>query len=626
MRSLLPFAALLLLSAISLHAQSDTLTYVRKEIMISMRDGVKLNTLIYAPRTNEKLPILFMRTPYGVSHMSSPNKSSYLADMAKDGYIFAFQDIRGRYKSEGKFEMLRFRRDKKDLKSIDESSDTYDAIDWMVKNIPNNNGKVGMYGISYGGWTTMMGTLDPHPALKAASEQASPSDMWIGDDFHHNGAFRLSYGFEYAYMEEATKEDAHFEFGQLDTYEWYLKLGPLSNVNDKYFHGKIPTWNNFVNHPDYDDFWKKQSLPYRLEAPTVPNLHVAGYWDQEDWYGPLKAYEVLEQKDKNNMNFIVIGPWNHGGWGRMGMGDQLGNIKFDQPTGVQFRQQIQAPWFAYHLKGKTEPPKPEAIGFNAQGIGGGGFPEAVTFQTGTNTWKAYKQWPPAGSAPRNLYLAADGKLSWDKPAEPEAADHYISDPGHPVPYRARPIEATYRRGSRWSTWLTEDQRFVHNRPDVASWETEILQEDVTVTGTVMAKLFAATSGTDSDWIVKLIDVYDEGYGESNSDELKMNGYQLMVANEVFRGRYYKSFEKPEALKSGEPNLFTIDLHAVNHVFKKGHKIMVQVQSTWFPIIDRNPQTFVPNIFEAKESDFKSATQTIYRSASMPTHIVLPVIR
>jgi putative CocE/NonD family hydrolase len=616
------FLALLLLLPTLLIAQ-DTLTYSRREVMITMRDGVKLNTLIYAPQNAaEKLPILFLRTPYGVSKMPSPNRVTYIADMAREGYIFAFQDIRGRYKSEGKFEMQRFTRDKKNPKSIDESTDTYDAIDWMIKNLPANNGKVGMYGISYGGWTTMMGTIDPHPALKAASEQASPSDMWIGDDFHHNGAFRLSYAFEYAYMEEATKEDAHFPFDQFDTYDWYLRLGPLSNVNDKYFQNKIPSWNDFVNHPDYDEFWKKQSLPSRLSAPTVPNLHVAGYWDQEDWYGPLKAYDVLEKNDKKKLNYLVIGPWNHGGWGgRMGLGDQLGDIKFDQPTAEQFRQQIQAPWFAYHLKGKQEPPKPEAIGFNGNGMGAGGFPEAMTFQTGSNTWKAYEAWPPANAHSSNLYFTSNGKLSWQPPSDATASDSYVSDPAHPVPYRNRPIEATYGPGSRWSTWLTEDQRFVHNRPDVLSWETDILTEDVTVTGTVLANLFASTSGTDSDWVVKLIDVFSE----DNTADLKMNGYQLMVACDVFRGRYRKSFEKPEAIKADEPNEYKIDLHVINHVFKKGHKIMVQVQSTWFPIIDRNPQKFVPNIFLAKPDDFQTATQKIFRSTTLPSHVGLPVV-
>ncbi len=613
------FSFLILVS--NAFAQSDTLTYSRRVVMIQMRDGVKLNTVVYTPqKMSATLPIMFLRTPYGVDDLPSPNKNEYIADMAKEGYIFVFQDIRGRYKSEGAFEMQRFTRDKKNAKSIDESTDTYDAIDWMIKNLPGNNGKVGMYGISYSGWTTMMGTIDPHPALKAVSEQASPSDMWMGDDFHHNGAFRLSYGFEYAYMEEATKEDAMFPFDQYDTYDWYLKLGPLSNANEKYFHGKIPTWNDFAKHPNYDEFWQKQSMPARLGAPTVPNLHVAGYWDQEDFYGPLKAYEVLEKKDTRNQNYIVIGPWNHGGWGRA-KGDKLGNIKFDAPTGEQFRRQIQAPWFAFHLKGRTEPPAPEGASLQVKGIVDGKFQEALTFQTGSNSWQSYTAWPPVNQTTlKNLYLRANGKLSFVAPGETDAFDSYVSDPARPVPYRQRPIEATYGTNSRWFTWLTEDQRFVHNRPDVLSWETDVLTEDIAVTGNLLANLFASTSGTDSDWIVKLIDVYPEIYKE----DLKMSGYQLMIANDVFRGRFYKSFEKPEALKADEMNKFPIDLHAVNHVFKKGHKIMVQVQSTWFPIIDRNPQKFVPNIFEAKETDFQPATQKIFRSVLGASHIQLPV--
>lgn len=602
-------------------AQSDTLAYTRRTAMIPMRDGVKLFTVIYSPAVQkEAYPILFLRTPYGVAKMPSPNLRDYTADLAKDGYVFVFQDIRGRYQSEGTFEMQRFTRDRKNPKAIDESTDTYDAIEWLLKNVKGNNGKVGMFGISYAGWTTMMGTIDAHPALKAVSEQASPSDMWMGDDFHHNGAFRLSYGFEYAYMEEATKEDAMFPFDTYDTYDWYLKLGPLYHVNEKYFHGKIPSWNDFANHPNYDDFWKKQALPSRLGAPTIPNLHVAGYWDQEDFYGPLKAYEVLEKQDHNNKNFIVIGPWNHGGWAR-GNQDALGNVRFGVPTAQQFRQQIQATWFAFHLKGKDDPKLPEGNGFTVQGLGQGKFPEAVTFQTGSNTWKSYSSWPPKEAAVRNLYLREDGRLSFDAPAS-EGFDAYVSDPARPVPYRMRPIEATYGPGSRWYTWLTEDQRFVHNRPDVLSWQTEALTEDIAVTGQLVASLFASTSGTDSDWIVKLVDVYPDQY----SEEPKMSGYQLMIANDVFRGRFYRSFEKPEALKPGEVNLFPIDLHAANHVFRKGHRIMVQVQSTWFPIIDRNPQTFVPNIFDAKESDFQPATQKVYRSPGFPSHIKLPVMK
>jgi len=577
--------------------------------MIAMRDGVRLNSVIFTPKIqNEPLPFLILRTPYGVSRNPAPDKVDYLKDLAADGYIFVLQDIRGRYKSEGMFEMQRFSRDRRDPKSIDESTDTYDTIDWLLKNVANNNARVGVLGISYGGWLTVMATLEPHPALKAVSEQATPADMFLGDDFHHNGAFRLSYGFEYAFMEEASKVDTLFPFDKYDTYEWYMQLGPLSNVNSKYFHGKLPTWNDFVNHPNYDEFWQKQSLIYRLDAPTVPTMHVAGWWDQEDFYGPLKAHEVLEKKDTKNLNYLVVGPWNHGGWGH-GDGRTLGKVGFDTATAKTFRESIQAPWFAYFLKNK----------------GTGNFPEALSFQTGLNVWRTYNEWPPKKNVMlQGLYFHADGKLSFDppRPSDGEQFDSYVSDPAHPVPYRPRPVEATYGRGSRWSTWLTEDQRFVHLRPDVLSWETEPLTDDVTVTGDIVALLFASTSGTDSDWIVKLIDVYPEDYPKDR----RMGGYQLMVANEVLRGRFRKSFENPEPIKPDEVNEYAIDLHSNDHAFLKGHKIMVQVQSTWFPIIDRNPQKYVENIFLAKDSDYQSATQRVYRSERYPSHIALPIIK
>jgi len=602
------FAILLISIVQHTPAQSQTEDkYNRREVMITMRDGVKLHTVIFTPKNQtEALPFLIERTPYGVNDYPSPEKNGYVKDMADDGYIFVYQDIRGRYLSEGKFEMQRFTRNKKDATAIDESTVTYDTIDWLLKNVANNNGKAGMYGISYDGWTTVMGAIDPHPALVAVSEQATPADMFLGDDFHHNGAFRLSYGFEYAFMEEATKTDSLFPFDKYDTYEWYLKLGPLSNVNKKYFFNKLPSWNDFVNHPNYDTFWQKQSLAYRLDSPRVYTMNVAGWWDQEDFYGPQKAYEVWEKKDGHHKNYIVIGPWNHGGWAG-GPGKKLGNINFDSSTGETFRKNIQARWFSYYLKGKGE----------------GNFAEAITFQTGSNTWKTYDNWPPKEAVKKNIYFREDGKLSFEKPASSntDAFDSYISDPAHPVPYRTRPVEETYSPGSRWYTWLTEDQRFVHNRPDVLSWETETLEEDVTVTGTITAKLFAATTGSDADWIMKLIDVYPEKY----PDDPKMGGYQFMVANDVFRGRFRNSFEKPEPITPNKVEEYTIDLHSLNHVFKKGHKIMVQVQSTWFPIIDRNPQKYVPNIFEAKESDFQKATQKIYRSAMYPSHIELSVM-
>ena len=579
--------------------------YERQDVMITMRDGVRLNTVIYTLKNSkEPLPFLLTRSPYGVSKTDTPDRIPYVKDMADDGYIFVYQDIRGRYKSEGTFEMQRFTRNKKDPKAIDESTDTYDTIEWLLAHVPNNNKKVGMYGISYAGWTTAVAAIDPHPALVTVSEQATPSDMFLGDDFHHNGAFRLSYGFEYAFMEEATKTDSLFPFPNYDTYDWYLKLGPLSNANKLYFKEKLPTWNDFTKHPNYDSFWQKQSLITRIDRPKIPTMNVAGWWDQEDFYGPLKAYQLWEKQDQSHKNFLVAGPWNHGGWGRSD-GRTLGNVQFDTATSVTFRKEIQAPWFAYYLKGK----------------GSGNFAEAVTFQTGSNTWKRYETWPPKDATKRNLYLQANGKLSFETPKLTSGSDTYVSDPAQPIPYRTRPIEATYGPGSRWRTWLTEDQRFVHNRPDVVSWETDVLQEDVTVTGEVWAKLFAATTGSDADWVVKLIDVYPAHYPQQPA----MSSYQLMITNDVFRGRFRNSFEKPEAIQPNKTEAYTIDLHSVNHVFKKGHKLMVQIQSTWFPIIDRNPQTFVPNIFDAKATDYKKATHTIFRSTTYPSHLELSVV-
>lgn len=582
--------------------------YNRREVMIPMRDGVKLYTVIFTPKNQtEKLPFLMLRTPYGVSKYPSPERDTYIKDMAEDGYIFVFQDIRGRYLSEGKYEMQRMSRDKKDPRSIDESSDTYDTIDWLLKNVPDNNGKAGMYGISYDGWTTIIGAADPHPALVAVSEQATPSDMFMNDDLHHNGAFRLSYAFEYAFMEEISKTDSLYQFGNYDTYDWYLKLGPLSNINKKYIHGKLPSWNAFTEHPNYDEYWKRQSLHYRLDSPRVAIQHVSGWWDQEDMVGPQDAYKFLEKNDRHNRNFIVIGPWRHGGWAD-DAGSKLGNVKFGVPTSAYFRKEIQAKWFAWYLKGK----------------GDGKFAEAITFQTGSNEWKNYTAWPPKEAAIKNIYLHANGKLSFNAPSATESKqfDSYVSDPARPVPYRARPIEETYGPGSRWYFWLTEDQRFVQNRPDVLSWETDTLASDVTVTGNLLAKIYAATSGSDADWVVKLIDVYPDVYKK----ELKMSGYELMVAGDVFRGRYRNSFSKPEPIKPGKVELYTIDLHGIDHVFKKGHRIMVQVQSTWFPIIDRNPQKYVPNIFETKESDYQKATEMIYHAPNAASCISLPVVQ
>jgi putative CocE/NonD family hydrolase len=580
--------------------------FTKTEAMIAMRDSVRLNTAIYTPKEAAgPLPFIFVRTPYGIGGAAA-SFNEYLKDLADEGYIFVFQDIRGRYKSEGQFVMNRVPRDKSDAKAIDEGTDTYDSIGWLLKNVPNNNGRVGMLGISYGGWLTVMGMLDPHPALKAASPQASPADMFLGDDFHHNGAFRLSYGFEYVTMMETSKENFSFQFDRKDTFEWYLRLGALKNANDKYFHGKMPTWNDFVAHPNYDDFWKKQAFDPYLTRVTVPTLNVAGWWDQEDFYGPLRIYEQLEKHDSKNQNFLVVGPWNHGGWAG-GEGKTLGKIAFDSPTGKHFREKIQAPWFAHFLKDKGKLDQPEAL----------------LFETGSNKWVAHDKWPPERDVTvRNLYFHADSRLSFEPPPAGAGAklDAYISDPAHPVPYRQRPINPTYQ-GPGWAVWQTEDQRFVHLRPDVLSYETEPLTQELTIAGDLVAHLFAATTGTDSDWIVKLIDVYPEKYPK----DANLAGYQLMVAAEVLRGRFRKGYEKPEPVKENEINEYRVGLHWRDHCFPKGHKIMVQVQSTWFPVIDRNPQKFVPNIFEANESDYQRATHRVYRTKKHPSHIRLPVM-
>lgn len=600
------FVISFLLAAISSVYSQTAPVFTRTESMIAMRDGVKLNTQIFSPtRTDEKFPVILIRTPYGIGNATSEQIASALPDLTKDGYIIVQQDIRGRFKSEGSFVMLRQPRDRKDKNAIDESTDTYDTIEWLLKNTPNNNGRVGMSGTSYGGWLTVMGMLDPHPALKAVVPQASPADMWLGDDFHHNGAFRLSYGFEYTYMMETSKEvtDPAKAVAKRDAYEWYLELGALSNVDAKYLKDKYPTWNDFENHPDYDAFWQKQAFAPYLNRVNVPTLNVAGWWDQEDFYGPIKIYELLEKHDNENKNFLVVGPWNHGGWSR-GDGDKLGRIKFGSATADYFRKNIRAPFFAYYLKDKQNP----------------NLPEALTFRTGSNEWVRHNSWIPKEAAVKNLYMQANGKLSFHAPsADKSAFDEYVSDPAKPVPYRPRPIEPGM--GSAWRTWQVEDQRFVDNRPDVLTYATEPLTEDLTVSGKISANLFASTTGTDSDWIVKLIDVYPENY----EPEPEMSGFQLMIAGDVFRGRYRSSFEKPEPIPANSVQKYQIGFPANDHTFKKGHRIMVQVQSTWFPVIDRNPQKFVPNIFMAKETDFQKAIQRVFRSGNSASNIALPVI-
>lgn len=583
-------------------------TYKKSSYMVPMRDGVKLYTEVLSPEgTTASLPFLIQRTPYGAEwpEQYSITNMPYLGDMAKEGYIFVFQDIRGKFKSEGTFEMNRPLYHLEDPSRTDESTDAWDTVDWLLNNIPNNNGKAGILGISYLGYTALDAACDPHPALKASSPQASPADMFLGDDFHHNGAFRLSYGFEYSYMVENAKEDnSDYPFPQYDLYDWYLKLGPLSNVNEQYFKNRLPAWNDFVQHPNYDQFWKRQSMLSVILRPQLPILHVGGYYDQEDLNGPQIMYTHMEQKDSFNRNYLLLGPWNHGQWASP-KADSLGKISFASPTATWF-QQLQHQWFDYWLKGKGE----------------GKFAEAVCFQTGSNKWTSYTAWPPKEATYRKLYAHADGSSSFEQPATTNGAVSYISDPAKPVPYRTQPIEATYGRGSRWGSWQVEDQRFVSSRPDVVNFVMETLDEDLTVTGGIKAHLFVSTTGTDADFVVKLIDVYPD----MDSINYTMSGYQMPVTMEVFRGKFRNSFEKPEPFKPGKPEEIVIDLHQVNHTFLKGHKIMIQVQSSWFPVIDRNPQRYVTNIFEAKASDFIQATHTIYCNSKLGTYIELPVMQ
>ena len=593
-----------------------------QEVMIPVRDGVHLQTAILTPVDQQgPLPMMFRRTPYGVPEKPPEQMPSSLKEFAQDGYIFVIQNLRGRFKSEGVFNLSSW-VDLKDPKATNETTDAYDSIDWLVKNIPNNNGKVGMFGVSYDGLTTALTLLHPHPALMAISEQASPVDQWMNDDDHRYGALRESYDFEYAVMEQADKnKNTHFDFETYDTYEWYLNLGPLSNINAKYLHGSIPYWNSSVEHPDYDDFWKKEAWVSQLHASTVPNLNVAGFWDQEDPWGPWQIFRHAAENDPQHTNFMVAGPWYHGEW-QSPKGDNIGLIPFGgHETAREFRENIEAPFFRHYLHGQ----------------GDKAAWQASTFQSGSNTWRTYTVWPPQEAKPTKLYLHADGTLSFTAPAAAKTESpyrEYISDPANPVPYRQRPISPTYPAGD-WRTWEVADQRFVDHRPDVLSFVSEPLDHDLTVTGPLAANLFASTSGTDSDFIVKLIDVYPQDTQKNswNPDDgpkpgqyaQSLNGYELPIAMEVRRGRYLTSFEKPSPLAPNKPTEWNVPLRDHDHVFLKGHRIMVQIQSTWFPVIDRNPQKFVPSIYQASASDFIPATQRIYCSPDLPSHLVLPVM-
>jgi putative CocE/NonD family hydrolase len=593
-----------------------------QEVMVPVRDGVHLQTVILTPtNTTKPLPILFRRTPYGVPEKAPEQMPASLKELAQDGYIFVIQNLRGRFKSEGYFK-LSSEVDLADPKATNETTDAYDSIEWLIKNVPNNNGKAGMYGVSYDGLTTALALLHPHPALKAISEQASPVDQWMNDDDHRYGALRESYDFEYAVLEQADKnKNTNFAFETYDTFEWYLNLGQLSNINEKYLHGKIPYWNDSVAHPDYDDFWKKEAWVRQLHASTVPNLNVAGFWDQEDPWGPWQIFRHAAEHDPDHTDFIVAGPWFHGEW-QTAKGDAIGIIPFGgHETAREFRENIEAAFFRYYLHGVGKKP---------------GW-QATTFQSGSNSWHEYAAWPPKEAKSTKLYLHSDGTLSFVAPEDSKTNKpfrEYTSDPANPVPYRLRPISPTYPAGD-WRTWEVADQRFVDHRPDVLRYVSAPLDHDLVITGPLSAELFASTSGTDSDFVVKLIDVYPQDAQKPDWDSEKgpqpgqyaqsLNGYELPVAMEVRRGRYLQSFEQPHALAPNQTIKWDVPLRDHDHVFLKGHRLMVQVQSTWFPVIDRNPQKFVPSIYKAQASDFTPATQRVYSTPEFPSHLILPVM-
>ena len=623
------FIAAAIVCAASLGAQQPSppanALFTWQEVMIPVRDGVHLQTVILRP-TNQKgpLPILFTRTPYGVPPSGVANMTNMppsFKELMQDGYIIVLQNLRGRFKSEGTFRIFAPPRDLSNPKSTDETTDAYDSIDWLVKNVANNNGKVGMYGVSYDGLTTAMALLGPHPALKAISEQASPTDQWMNDDEHRYGALRESYAFEYAVLEEADKnKNTHFEFNIYDTYSWYLGLGPLSNINKNFLHGAIGHWNDIVAHPDYDSFWKSGAWTNRLHASTVPNLNVAGFYDQEDPWGPWQVFRHASESDPDHTNYMVAGPWYHGEW-QSPKGDSIGMIALGAETAREFREQVEAPFFRYYL----------------HGVGAKPAWRVTTYQLGANRWRTYNEWPPRNTTETSIYLKCDGTLSLTAPPLGDRARYreFVSDPANPVPYRQRPISPTYPGGD-WRTWEVADQRFVENRPDVLSYVSVPLDHDFTITGPIVAHLFASTSGSDTDFIVKLIDVYPENAEKPswNPDAGPpphayagtMNGYELPVAMEVRRGRYLQSYEHPSALKPNTPVEWDIPLRDHDHVFLKGHRLMVQVQSTWFPIIDRNPQKFVPSIYQATAADYQKATQRVYCGSSPASRIVLPVVQ
>ena len=588
--------------------------YRRSEVMIPMRDGVKLHAVILEPEDiHSPLPILLTRTPYGVNETSCGSFFADRPELARAGYIYVTEDIRGRFKSQGKFVMMRPLADHHNPKAVDESTDAWDTVAWLVTHVPGNNGRVGVVGTSYPGFLAMMAGIDPNPHVKAISPQAPMIDVWLGDDFFHNGAFRQSYGYDYVLGLESTKQSTQVSYGKAkdgnpqDGFSYFLDRGDFAQDVKQSGSKVLPTWKLFLDHPSYDDAWRSRGVEWDLDKVAVPTLMVGGYYDQEDMYGPQEAYATLEPHDGQHDNFLVLGPWRHGYWSSSSR--SLGNLNYGQSIGKEFRADIEAKFFAHYLK---DPPGSDASGFELK--------DTASFQTGSNTWKYYSHFPPISARATNLYLSGDGRLSWKAPQQPAHAS-YKSDPANPVPYRHRPIQPTYSEGSHWYNWITEDQRFVTGRKDVAVWKLPALKQDLTVTGDVVADIFAATTGSDNDLVVKLIDEYP-----GDVPDAKMRGYELMTNAEIFRGRYLAGFDKPQALRPDKIYEYRFSLHGVDHVFKAGHTVMVEIQSTWFPLYDRNPQTFVPNIMTAPPVAYKPETITIYSGTGHESNLSVPIVR
>jgi len=594
------------------HAFHD---YLRAEAAIPMRDGVKLHVVYLKPADIvTPLPFLIQRTPYGCD---GTNRASFFGghpELARDGYIYVCGDIRGRYKSEGEFIMSRPLDNHTGSKAIDESTDTYDTVAWLLTNVPGNNGRAGVVGTSYPGFLAMMAGIDPHPAVKAISPQAPMIDVWMGDDFFHNGAFRQTYGYDYVYGMETSKESASVDYGKgkdgkpRDGFDYFLERGSFAEDVKRSGSKLLPTWKLFLEHPAYDSVWSSRGVEHSLNTVAVPTLTVGGYYDQEDMFGPQIEYESLQPHDSKHQNFLVLGPWRHGHWSSSSR--RLGNLDFGEPIGKEFRSQIEAKFFAHYLK---DAPGENKAGFDLE--------NTASFQTGSNTWKHYAHFPPKEAQTTSLHLAGDGKLSWSD-STVAAKTTYVSDPANPVPYRHRPIQPTYGAGSQWYDWMTEDQRFVTDRKDVAVWKLPVLKKDMVLTGEVVADIYASTSGTDNDMVVKLIDRYPD---DDTVTDPKMRGYELMTNEEIFRGRYLSGFDKPAPLRAGSVHEYRYSLHDVDHVFKAGHTVVVEVESTWFPLYDRNPQTFVPNIMTATPEDYKPAAITIYSDPEHDSTLQVPLV-